>query len=199
MSKSTNEFFGLREIEFTPRDRAFVKQVIKRSKIILRNSRWTSSAGLKLNYWVSTEKLISDPSFLKFISGRLAKLISQSEIGAIAACSVSGIPWATSISSQYNIPLVILRKRNERHGEKSLIIGDPQSLKNRNILLVDDSILTGRTIKYFQKQLKRHGFTVHNIFVFDIWTNDKLRKDVENWARKAKSTIWYVTDFKLKI
>ncbi|GEM_PF-4658984 len=188
----------LRKIHLSPKDKKVLKKFLKEAQVVIKGGSWVSSAGLKLSSWLVTERLISKPDCLKLITEQLKDLIEQENIQMIAACSTSGIPWATFISYRYNLPLIVLRKRKERHGEKSLIIGDSRKLANKNTLLVDDNVLTGNSMRLFFNSLKKEKVLIKNIFVFDIWKNADTEMTISNWLRKKKVTLWYIMSFNIK-
>jgi len=199
MIQNKNLDSGFRKIEISKSDEKNLEKIINNSNIILKNGVWVSSAGLRLNYWLATEKLISEPQLLKSIAKNLKKIIASQKIQVIAACSIASIPWATTISNMYDLPLVILRKRKESHGEQAWIIGNIKLIARGEILLVDDSILSGKTIRSFYNRTKRLGYKLKHVFVFDVWSNRKMKNEIENWAKTNNIIIWFVKDFELKL
>lgn len=185
----------IRRLKIPSKEDLALRRYLENADIILRNGNWVSSGGLNVNYWITTEKLISNPDILKLIAKYVNTIIITKKIEAIAACSISGIPWAVAISLYCNMPLIILRKKRESHGEKSFIIGDSKSVIGKQTLLVDDSILTGKTIRFFYGRLKKIGCKVENIFVFDLWKKQEFVDNITIWAKQENISIWYAVSF----
>ncbi len=185
----------IRKLKIPNNEHVALRKYLENADIILRGGNWVSSGGLNVNYWITTEKLISNPDILKLIAKYVSSIITTRKIEAIAACSISGIPWAVAISLYYNMPLVILRKKRENHGDKSFIIGDSKSVTGKQTLLVDDSMLTGKTIRFFYGKLKKIGCKVENIFVFDLWKKQEFVENITIWAKQENISIWYMVSF----
>lgn len=190
---------GLKILDLSKTERVILNRKIEEAGVILKGSKWVSASSIELDSWIATEKLISDPQFIKSVVKKLRPFIKSKEIEAVAACSLAGIPWATAVSSMYNLPLIIIRKRKEDHGERSSIIGDTNLVRKKRFLLVDDSILTGKTVKRFYNLMKKFGYVVNDIFVFDLWSNATTRANLERWVKKNNLTIVFVKNFVLKI
>src|SRR3972149_8802285 len=115
--------YGFRKISLTSDHQNQISSFVNADGF-LRKGNWKSSAGLKLKIWPATDKLISDPKISKIIASSLENLIREEGIDLIIALSLSGIPLGTVISQYYQIPLLILRKTREFHGERSFFIGE---------------------------------------------------------------------------
>ncbi len=162
----------------------------------LRKGDWRSSAGLRIKVWPATDKLISDPKILKTIASSLETFLKEERIDLIIALSVSGIPLGTAISQHYQIPLLILRKTREVHGEQSFFVGEIENPLEKKALLVDDSLLSGRTIKTSLNRLRKLGFkSIRNIFVFDYYHVDGYEELIEDWAAANRIKIWFIWRF----
>ena len=190
--------YGFRKISLTSDHQNQISSFVNADGF-LRKGNWKSSAGLKLKIWPATDKLISDPKISKIIASSLENLIREEGIELIIALSLSGIPLGTVISQYYQIPLLILRKTREFHGERSFFIGEVVNPYRKKVLLVDDSLLTGKTLRVSLNRLKKFGFTsVNNIFVFDYYFHDDYEELVQNWAVVNKVSIWFIWKFSFK-
>ena len=190
--------YGFRKISLTSDHQNQISSFVNADGF-LRKGNWKSSAGLKLKIWPATDKLISDPKISKIIASSLENLIREERIELIIALSISGIPLGTVISQYYQIPLLILRKTRELHGERSFFVGELANPFRRNVLLVDDSLLTGKTLRVSLNRLKKFGFTnVKNIFVFDYYFHEDYKGLIQNWAVVNKVSVWFIWEFNFK-
>ena len=84
--------------------------------------------------------LESSPTLLKSIISYLKKLIpSDTEI--LAGLEMGGIPLATALSVEINLPSVFVRKKAKEYGTQKIIEG--VSVKNKRVCIIEDVITTG--------------------------------------------------------
>ena len=63
------------------------------------------------------------------------------KIDAIAGVATAGIPQASLVAKELNLPLVYVRSNAKKHGMKNMIEGDLKI--NSNVLVIEDLISTG--------------------------------------------------------
>lgn len=114
-----------------------------------------------------------EPELLKEISKCIEDNIDLSKIDKIVAVESMGIHIATALSLQTGIPFLVIRKREyglegERkvyqktgYGSSNLYINNIN--KGDNILLVDDVISTGGTLKTLINTLNDMDVNINNI------------------------------------
>jgi adenine/guanine phosphoribosyltransferase-like PRPP-binding protein len=112
-----------------------------------------------------------------------------STVTAIASCEVGGIVFASSLSLQVNIPLMLIREagklppptfstvKSQSH-VSSLISSKPNQKrveiersavpKNGSVVVVDDTLATGETLCAVLQALKAAGIAVENIKVLVV-------------------------------
>jgi len=63
----------------------------------------------------------------------------------IAGTSTSGIPWATILSEEFDLPLIYIRDKPKDHGLRNQIEGidDEKDLEGKKVILIEDLISTG--------------------------------------------------------
>ncbi len=66
---------------------------------------------------------------------------------AVVGIAINGIPLATVISEELGKELVIYRPSQERHGKGGAFSSNYASVEGKKIVLVDDVVSTGETIK----------------------------------------------------
>ncbi|HKZ88834.1 MAG TPA: orotate phosphoribosyltransferase-like protein [Thermoplasmata archaeon] len=69
------------------------------------------------------------------------------EVDSILGIAINGIPFATLISEELGKELVIYRPSQERHGKGGAFSSNTASPKGKRVVLVDDVISTGETLK----------------------------------------------------
>ncbi len=85
--------------------------------------RYTS--GILSPIYLDNRVLISHPPQRKKIAQALEALVraNYKNVEAFAGTSTAGIPWAAWLSAQFNLPMVYVRDRAKRHGQKNQIEG----------------------------------------------------------------------------
>jgi len=69
------------------------------------------------------------------------------EVDSILGVAINGIPFATLISEELGKELIIYRPSQERHGKGGAFSSNTASPKGKKVVLVDDVISTGDTLK----------------------------------------------------
>ena len=75
-------------------------------------------------YYLDLMIIMSNPTLLKQLCSIIYNnyIIKYKNI-SILGLSYAGIPYASTLSIQYNIPLLILRKEDKNYGTKNIIEG----------------------------------------------------------------------------
>jgi adenine phosphoribosyltransferase len=116
------------------------------------------------------------PQLLKEVTNEMKKLIKKcGSIDRLVTMEAMGIPLATALSLDMGIPFTIIRKREYGlPGEVSVeqVTGYSKSKmyvnglkKGDNIVIVDDVLSTGGTLKAVLTVLKKMGVIVKGVFI----------------------------------
>jgi len=116
------------------------------------------------------------PELLKEVANEMQKRIEPcGRIDKIVTIEAMGTPLAAALSLKMNIPFIIIRKRSYGlHGEVDVeqITGYSKSKlyinnlkKGDNIIIVDDVLSTGGTIRAVLFALRNMGVTVKGVFI----------------------------------
>ena len=111
-------------------------------KINLKNPFiWAS--GWKSPIYCDNRISLSYPKIRDNITAHLVNKITSSfnKIDAIAGVATAGIPQASLVAKELNLPLVYVRSNAKKHGMKNMIEGDLKI--NSNVLVIEDLISTG--------------------------------------------------------
>lgn len=130
-----------------------------------------------------------NPTVLKELSDYIASIIPSQDIDRIVCVEAMGIPIATVLSCHLNIPLTIIRKKRYNLPTEYEITQNTSYKKNKklyingltenmNILLIDDVISTGNTIREIIKGLTDLKINIlHTVILVEI-INKYYKKDI---------------------
>jgi len=121
-------------------------------------------------FYVETRWLFSNPQTLKVITEEMGKIVKQLDVNLIAGCEFAGVPLASTLSLETNLPAVYLRKKPKEYGSKSAIVG---KVSGSRALLVDDASGRGVGKEQFAKHLEDAGVKVTDMVVI-YWTGHPL-------------------------
>jgi len=131
--------------------------------VLVSDEEYTLSSGIKSNTYYNIKNIISYPKILSNITLYMSTILSQLCLNkfnnknyntcdiVLAGIPYGGIPIATSLSLHTFIPSIILREKQKTHGLFNKIDGN---CINKNIIIIEDVITTGKSIINFCKLLK---------------------------------------------
>ena len=96
----------------------------------------------------------STPGLLVEIADHLSELIPEGT-EALAGLEMGGIPIATAVSIQTNIPVVFVRKKAKEYGTCKLAEGT--DIKGKSVCIIEDVVTTGGQIVLSANDLKQCG------------------------------------------
>jgi orotate phosphoribosyltransferase len=108
--------------------------------------------------------LLSSPTLLDHVGRALGMVVKERCRGsAIIGIATSGIAWATLASLYSRLPLLYVRKTQERRVSDKLIEGIPPT--DRRVVLVDDLLFAGECKREAIEILNQEGYCVTDIVV----------------------------------
>lgn len=125
--------------------------------------RWTS--GLEMPFYCDQRSLLSNVKIRKKIVSSLCLIIQNlhnfekcSVVGVVSA----GVPWASMISQELNLPLGYVRSQKKDHGKKNAIEGniDP----SMPVIIIEDLVSTAKSLIQAYIGLKEEGFSPYYSF-----------------------------------
>ena len=111
-------------------------------KINLKNP-FVWASGWKSPIYCDNRISLSYPEIRDNITAQLINKITSNfnKIDVIAGVATAGIPQASLVAKELNLPLVYVRSTVKKHGMKNMIEGDLKM--NSNVLVIEDLISTG--------------------------------------------------------
>jgi len=110
----------------------------------------------------------SDPMLLMEIGNQLSKLIPEGT-EVLAGLEMGGIPIATILSIQNNIPVAFVRKKAKEYGTCKLAEGS--NIDDKKVCIVEDVVTTGGQIVLSANDLKQLGAQIK--YVLCVIERDK--------------------------
>lgn len=125
---------------------------------------FTLTSGAKSRYYVDVKAAMTDPETLKAIAHKMAQLAARhGPFGAVAGMELGAVPLATAVSLETNLPLLIIRKGERKHGTGKRVEGrDPRGLK---VFVVEDVTTSGGSTLEAVKVLREAGAKVEHASV----------------------------------
>lgn len=107
---------------------------------------FTYASGLKGPIYCDNRKVLSFPKERKVIIKSLKKLVEESQIkfDLIAGLATAGLPYASILADQLELPLIYIRGEAKSHGKKNLIEGHYE--EGQRIILIEDLVNQGSSV-----------------------------------------------------
>src|SRR4030042_6185463 len=120
--------------------------------------------------------IFTNPEVYKWIINKIEELYKNNRIDAVLAIESRGFIIAASFCYKLSIPLILARKAGKlpgatikesyslEYGQATLEVHKSDIKKGSNVLIIDDLIATGGTLKACVKMIERLGAKVLGIF-----------------------------------
>lgn len=151
---------------------------------IVKEGDYTLSSGERSNYYVDMRDACSYPGLFKQLCRDLSSVISKEN--TIVGLATAGIPYATEIASQREVPFGYVRTARKDHGTQSLVEGrvDPYL----PITLIDDVITTGSSVVKSVHAMRDLGYNVTEVACI-VSRGDRGEEALANLGVRLKSLI----------
>ena len=117
----------------------------------------------------------SNPQLLSKIAVELEKLIPPGT-EVLAGLELGGVPVATALSLQSNIPVAFVRKKAKEYGTCKLAEGC--EIKGKKVCIIEDVVTTGGQVILSAKDLREAGAIVTDVVIV-IERDEEGRKKLE--------------------
>lgn len=111
----------------------------------VRYGDFTLASGKKSKYYIDIKKASTDPKTLKLIAEQAALLIRKMDIDSVAGVELGGVPLATAVSLETELPLLLVRKTVKDYGTKGRFVGELKA--GDKLVLLEDVTTSGGSVK----------------------------------------------------
>jgi uridine monophosphate synthetase len=125
--------------------------------------KFTLKSGLSSPIYIDLRITISNPKLLKTIAEELYRVVRGVRFDLLCGVPYTALPFATAISIQHDIPLLLRRKEKKDYGTGKLIEGIFSS--GQRCLIIEDVITSGKSIMETVEPLTEVGLEVTDAIV----------------------------------
>lgn len=120
--------------------------------------------------------ILTNPEAFHFCVERMVEIYQDTDVAAVAGIESRGFIFAAPFADRLGIPLILVRKAGKlpgetwredymlEYGEAAVEIHKSDVPSGKEVLLIDDLIATGGTLKAARSILEKGGATVKNVF-----------------------------------
>ena len=151
-----------------------------KNEIILLGD-FTLKSGDVSPFYIDLRLIPSIPIIFRTVVKQFSEIISSLPYkpDAIAGIMSAGVPFATGVALELNIPLLQIRKEPKEHGTSKLIEGILPP-KNSKVVLIDDLISTGASKIEPADAVRELGLIVDDLVVYLDRSNKAGKKTLSD-------------------
>ncbi|AFY44122.1 bifunctional orotidine-5'-phosphate decarboxylase/orotate phosphoribosyltransferase [Nostoc sp. PCC 7107] len=125
--------------------------------------KFVQASGATFPYYIDLRKIISNPQVFNQVLNAYEKIIRNLTFDRLAGIPYGSLPTATGLALRLNCPMVFPRKEVKAHGTRKVIEGN--FLAGEIVVVVDDILISGKSVMQGAEKLKSAGLNVHDIVV----------------------------------
>ncbi|MGB5594671.1 MAG: bifunctional orotidine-5'-phosphate decarboxylase/orotate phosphoribosyltransferase [Crocosphaera sp.] len=125
---------------------------------------YVQASGATFSYYIDLRKIISQPQLFHQVLNAYADILKPLNFERIAGIPYGSLPTATGLSLMLHHPMIYPRKEVKAHGTRRLIEGNFNV--GEKVVVVDDILITGKSVKEGAEKLTSSGLIVEDIVVF---------------------------------
>jgi uridine monophosphate synthetase len=125
---------------------------------------YVQASGAVFPYYIDLRKIISNPQVFDKVIHAYAEILKNLHFDRIAGIPYGSLPTATGLALRLNYPMIFPRKEVKAHGARRLIEGNFDA--GETIVVVDDILISGKSVMEGAEKLKVSGLQVKDIVVF---------------------------------
>ena len=153
----------------------------------LKFGEFTLASGTKSEFYLDLRVIPYHPEYFATIMQNMyTNLVHDLEFDILCGIPSAGVPFATLLAYLSKKSLILLRKEPKKHGLGQLIEGG--SVKDKQVLIIDDLISSGHSKEIFINHLRDNGAIVDNLVVI-VDRRDKVSKNFIEWEKNMQITV----------
>lgn len=154
---------------------------------------FVQASGATFPYYIDLRKIISNPQIFHQILNAYADILKDLNFDRIAGIPYGSLPTATGLALRLNYPMIFPRKEVKAHGTRRVIEGNFQP--GETIVVVDDILISGKSVMEGAEKIKSAGLNVEDIVVFmDHEQGVKDRLKANGYRAHSVLTISEITE-----
>ena len=122
---------------------------------------WTS--GISSPIYCDNRRMISFPEAVNTVTLAFKEMVVEKNLkfDVIAGTATAGIPWASFLAYDLDVPMIYIRSKPKGHGTNSQIEGVLE--KGQKVLIVEDLVSTGKSSLGAVDAVKNEGGKVNDV------------------------------------
>jgi uridine monophosphate synthetase len=154
---------------------------------------FVQASGAVFPYYIDLRKIISNPQIFHQVLTAYEHILKDLSFDRIAGIPYGSLPTATGLSLRLHHPMIFPRKEVKAHGTRRVIEGhfEPGEM----IVVVDDILISGKSVMEGAEKIKSAGLNVEDIVVFlDHEQGVKDRLKANGYRAHSVLTISEITE-----
>lgn len=131
--------------------------------LISSNQRFTLSSGQKSNIYIDMRNSLKKPKLFSALANEVNNILKKINGKCVCGVPDGGVPLASAVSLISQVPLLVARKEEKKHGMGGQFFGG--SDKDDEIILVDDVISTGGSLIKAINLLRENNYKISHAIV----------------------------------
>ena len=124
---------------------------------------FVQASGATFPYYIDLRTIISHPQVFEQVLNAYTDILQDLTFERIAGIPYGSLPTATGLGLRLNRPMIFPRKEVKAHGTRRLVEG--QFREGETVVLIDDILITGKSVLEGIEKLKSVGLVVKDVVV----------------------------------
>ncbi|MBK1986555.1 bifunctional orotidine-5'-phosphate decarboxylase/orotate phosphoribosyltransferase [Sphaerospermopsis aphanizomenoides BCCUSP55] len=139
---------------------------------------FVQASGATFPYYIDLRKIISNPQVFNQVIIAYEEILKNLTFDRLAGIPYGSLPTATGLSLRLHCPMIFPRKEVKAHGTRRVIEGN--FYPGETVAVVDDILISGKSVMEGAEKLKSAGLKVNDIVVFidhEQGVKDRLKQN----------------------